>query len=125
MAVNRRQIAIVIGLLMLFALPIVQADAYAVAADSDLVTIREQRSVVVHVSEPGRYVLHVDAGSELTCAGCDDDTDRPPNAEAIERFGFMAEVDIASVADANGIDPSRSSSPASVEPGEEPPPPRS
>jgi hypothetical protein len=76
----------VFAALVLFALPIARADAYAVAPDRDLTTISEQRSVTVHVSEPGRYVLHVSTSGEVRCADCDDHVDRVNLAESTQRF---------------------------------------
>lgn len=82
-------IAMVIGLFLVISMPVVQADAYVVGAVTDLTTMTQQRSVTVHVSEPGRYVLHVAATSTIDCHDCEEHSQIDSNGEAMQRFATI------------------------------------
>jgi hypothetical protein len=84
-------IAFAVGLFTLVALPVVQADAYAA---SDEPAITESRSVVVHVSTPGRHVLHVDTSTTVTCDACYGDEGVNFAHEISQRFAIIETVEI-------------------------------
>lgn len=118
---NWRLIAFAVGVFTLVALPVVQADAYAVSEDPG---ITMPRSVVVHTSTPGRYVLHVDTSGSVECSACYGDDGPNVVHDVAQRFAVAETMWIfQATADATRDNPhSLVPIPASFAP--ESPPPR-